>query len=123
LPAVQSIDWLSEGEGNHSDIGAARRCNFADGSSIVETCIEIQDNAEASLVRLKITEFSAPAKSMVMFMKVIPDGENSILTIGMEFEPIDLNMAGALKETFEKTYKMVAEGIESYVTKVVVEEA
>jgi hypothetical protein len=116
-PAVESVDWLSEEDGNHSDIGAARRCNFHDGSSIVETCIEIQDSAEASLVRFAVTEFSAPAKALVMFMKLVPDGEKSIVTIGMEFEPIDANTDDALKDRFETSFKMVAVGIESYIKK------
>jgi hypothetical protein len=35
----------------------------------------------------------------------------------MEFEPIDANTDDALKDRFETSFKMVAEGIESYNTK------
>jgi ribosome-associated toxin RatA of RatAB toxin-antitoxin module len=56
--AVASVDLLSD---EACGLGAARRCNFYDGSSVREDIIELD---ETKRVRLKLSEFSVPMKRL-----------------------------------------------------------
>ena len=116
LPAVKSIDWLTESDQNHSDLGAARRCHFADGSSVVEICTELETGQDRDHIKFELTEFSAPAKSLSLFFDVIPDGNGAKLTIGQEFEPMDESMADTMKGMFQPVMTKVAGQIAEYIS-------
>ncbi len=55
-PSVQTVDLLSE---RATGLGAARRCNFYDGTSVHEVVTEVEDGKR---IRLALSEFSLPMK-------------------------------------------------------------
>ena len=116
LPVVKSIDWLTESDGNHSNLGAARRCHFGDGGSLVETCTELKTSGDRDHVKFQLTEYSAPVKSLFLYFNVIPDGDGAKLTVGQEFEPNDDSMTETMKGMFQSVVVMAAGGIAAYVS-------
>jgi ribosome-associated toxin RatA of RatAB toxin-antitoxin module len=56
-PAVQTVDLLSS---SPVGLGATRRCNFYDGSDVVEEIIEVPDDHS---IRIRISGFSGPISS------------------------------------------------------------
>jgi len=70
-PAVQTADLLSD---KPTGLGAARRCNFYDGTSVRE---EVVDLDEGHRVRLQLSEFSVPMKRLEAEVSLAPtvDGQ------------------------------------------------
>jgi len=67
--AVDTVDLLSE---KPMGLGAARRCNFYDGSSVREDIVELE---ETKRVRLRLSEFSVPMKRLEAEISIRPLGE------------------------------------------------
>lgn len=65
-PAVKTADLLSE---RPTGLGAARRCNFHDGSSVREEVIAVD---EGRRVRLALSAFSVPMKQLEAEWRLVP---------------------------------------------------
>jgi uncharacterized protein YndB with AHSA1/START domain len=70
-PAVRTADLLSA---SRVGVGATRRCNFYDGSSVREEVVEAEEGAR---VRLRITEFSAPLNVLEAELVLVPVADGS----------------------------------------------
>ena len=71
-PSVKSVDVVSkEGPGKVTGVGAARRCNFYDGGSIVETVTACTANSKVHLVG---SEYAMPLSSLELEFTVLPVG-------------------------------------------------
>lgn len=80
-PSVASADLLSElPTGMH----ATRRCNFRDGTNVREEVVELD---EGRRVRLALSEFSMPMKSLAAEFSVAPAGDGATeVTFTIYFE-------------------------------------
>lgn len=80
-PSVASVDLLSP---EATGIGAARRCNFHDGTSVRE---DISELVEGERLRLVLTEFTLPMKRFEVDVTVTPvrDGTTQV-TFEMNYE-------------------------------------
>jgi uncharacterized protein YndB with AHSA1/START domain len=65
---VATVDLLTR---DATGLGAARRCNFHDGSSVREEVVGLQ---EGRLVRLQLSEFSLPMKHIELRFDLVPAG-------------------------------------------------
>jgi ribosome-associated toxin RatA of RatAB toxin-antitoxin module len=73
-PSVASVDLLSE---NPVGLSARRRCNFRDGTNVIEEVIELE---EARRVRFRLSEFSLPMQRLEAEFCVEPDGNGATTT-------------------------------------------
>jgi ribosome-associated toxin RatA of RatAB toxin-antitoxin module len=55
---IATVDLLS---GRQTGVGAARRCNFHDGSSVREDVVAVEDGRK---VRMELSEYSVPMKHL-----------------------------------------------------------
>lgn len=80
-PSVERVDLLSE---SRTGLGAARRCNFYDGTSVREVITELE---EGKRVRVHLSEFSLPMKSFEAELTLRPtdDGKTQV-TFKMDYE-------------------------------------
>jgi len=80
-PSVASADLLSE---RPTGMHAARRCNFRDGTNVREDVVEVD---EGRRVRLALSEFSMPMKSLAAEFSVATaaDGTSEV-TFTIDFE-------------------------------------
>ena len=70
-------------EGKRSGLGTKRKCDFYDGTSVIE---EIIDYQEGKSFKIKVTEYSMPLKSLYAEMKVEGvDANASDISMSMEF--------------------------------------
>ena len=111
-PKVKSSPLLSaKGPG----VGCARRCNFYDGTSVVERVIQWD---EGTGFTMEMSEFSMPIQSANAFMKVIPAGKSkSEVTIAMDVVPkyglFGVVMANVVLRPFAKSvFTQVIRGLE-----------
>ncbi len=65
-PKVDRVDLLSE---SATGLGAARRCNFYDGTSVVE---RVTDVADGRRVKLELSEFSMPLAHATVEVEITP---------------------------------------------------
>ena len=80
-PLVDKSPQLSK---NASGIGAKRRCDFYDGSSVVEEVVGLIEGEELTI---KLSEFSLPFKSAEAKMRLEKVSDKSTnVTIQMNFE-------------------------------------
>ncbi len=80
-PAVKTADLLSA---SATGLGASRRCNFYDGTSVVETVVELRDGES---VRLELTEFSMPIKAFEAAISVRPVSDQvTQVTFELDYE-------------------------------------
>jgi ribosome-associated toxin RatA of RatAB toxin-antitoxin module len=80
-PAVKSVDLLSD---SPTGLGASRRCNFYDDTSVVETVTEVE---EGRSVTLDLTEFSVPMKRFGASISVTPlAGSGTQVTFTLNYE-------------------------------------
>ncbi len=72
--AVATVDLLSD---EPTGMGAARRCNFYDGTSVREDIVELE---QEKVVRLKLSEFSAPMKRLEaeISLRPVADGQTEV---------------------------------------------
>ena len=68
-PSVKTADLLTP---SPTGIGAARRCNFYDGTDVREEVVEVE---EGSRVKLALSEFSLPMKSIEAESRIAPTGD------------------------------------------------
>jgi len=81
-PIVKTVEKLSE---NDRGLGAARRCKFYDGGSVVEKIISYEPGKS---LKVKLTEFSMPLKAAIAGVVVSEVSENQTdVSIEMDFEP------------------------------------
>lgn len=113
---VKSIDWLTESDENHSNIGASTRCHFIDGSSMVETCTMIKTDEERDYVMFEITEHSLPTKCLNFYFDITPDGNGSKLTVGKEFELIDETTIDLFKMMLHEHMVEISGQIAAYIS-------
>ncbi len=80
-PLVKSVDALTDGK---DGTGSKRRCNFDDGTSVVEEVTEWVDNRS---YRVRLSELTAmPLHEAQAELAVEPiDGGRSIVTWGMDY--------------------------------------
>ncbi|MGH1340178.1 MAG: SRPBCC family protein [Nannocystales bacterium] len=80
-PSVHRVDLLSE---NATGLGAARRCNFYDGTSVRETVTELD---EGSRLKVVLSEYSLPMKTFEaeIRLQAMADG-NTQVTFSMNYE-------------------------------------
>ncbi|MCO4771110.1 MAG: SRPBCC family protein [Deltaproteobacteria bacterium] len=83
-PRVQTVDLLSDAA---TGLGATRRCNFYDGTSVVEVVDSIE---EGRRVHLTLSEYDVPMKSFeaAITLKPLTGGQTQvsmILTYSMKF--------------------------------------
>ena len=73
-PSVATADLLSA---SATGMGATRRCNFYDGSSVREEVCELE---EGGRVRLRLSEYSAPMKKLEAEFRLAPgaDGQTEV---------------------------------------------
>ena len=70
-------------EGKRSGVGTKRKCDFYDGSSVIE---EIIDYQEGKGIQIELSEYSMPLKSLHAEMKVEAiDGTTSDIFMSMDF--------------------------------------
>ena len=70
-------------DGKSSGLGTKRKCTFYDGSSIVE---EIVDYEEGKSLKMEVSEYSMPLKSLHAVMKVeAVDAKTSDISMSMEY--------------------------------------
>ena len=70
-------------DGISSGLGTKRKCDFYDGSSVIE---EIIDYQEGKCFKIEVTEYSMPLKSLYAEMKVEEvDANASEISMSMEF--------------------------------------
>jgi ribosome-associated toxin RatA of RatAB toxin-antitoxin module len=80
-PAVKSVDLLSD---LPTGLGATRRCNFYDGTSVVETVTNVSDGASVSL---ELSEFSVPMKTFDASIAISPlAGSGTQVTFSLNYE-------------------------------------
>lgn len=84
---IAKVDLLT---GNATGVGAARRCNFYDGTSVREDVVAVEDGKK---VRVELSEFSVPMKHIEL--EIVLEGQSDtttevVLTLRyvMKFGPI-----------------------------------
>lgn len=81
-PSVETVDQLSSED---RGVGAVRRCNFYDGTSIVE---QITDWQEGRSLTVELSEFNFPFKAAKARISARPDGDDRTeVTFEMEIAP------------------------------------
>jgi carbon monoxide dehydrogenase subunit G len=81
-PRVARVDALTDQAGG---VGAVRRCNFGDGTSVVETVV---DWVEGHSLQVELSEFSMPMHSAQAEFRVAEVGpDTSEVCVVMRFEP------------------------------------
>lgn len=81
-PSVETVDQLSPRD---RGLGAVRRCNFYDGTSLVE---EITDWQEGRSLTVELSEFNFPFKAAKAQISARPDGnDRTEVTFEMEIVP------------------------------------
>jgi ribosome-associated toxin RatA of RatAB toxin-antitoxin module len=115
-PSVKSADLLSP---NKTGLGAARRCNFYDGTDVREEVIEID---EGRRLRIGLSEFSLPMRRIEAETAILPtaDGKSQVtFTINYEVKyGIIGKLLGATvvrKQLTQVTAKFLA-GIDHYLS-------
>ncbi|GAW96812.1 MULTISPECIES: SRPBCC family protein [Colwellia] len=103
---------------NPTGEGSARKCEFHDGTSVVETVTGWKEGESISMV---LTEMSMPMKSASTVMSVQATGVNSsTVTIEMSFEP-KFGMLGHLmgllvmRPMMKMVFKQVIKGLNTYI--------
>ncbi len=80
-PSVASVDLLSP---EPTGVGAARRCNFHDGTSVREDVTEL---VEGERLRLVLTEFKLPMKRFEVDVALTPASNGTTqVTFTMNYE-------------------------------------
>lgn len=80
-PSVRTVDLLSA---SPTGLGAARRCNFYDGTSVCETVTGLE---EGSRVKVALSEYSLPMKTFEAEIRLKPtDDGNTQVTFSMDYE-------------------------------------
>jgi len=80
-PSVQTVDLLSP---SPTGLGAARRCNFYDGTSVREVVTEL---SEGKSVTVELSEFSLPMKHFEAQVSLSPAGGGTTqVTFEMRYE-------------------------------------
>ena len=113
-PKVKASSILT---GNDRGLGAKRRCEFHDKSSVVEEITEWEEGKGFSLV---LSEISMPLKRAEASMRVAPLGSDaSTVTISMDYDVkygpmgrlMDLMM---MRGMMRKMFSQLIEGLEEY---------
>jgi len=79
-PVVEKSPMLSE---NATGLGAKRRCEFYDNTSVVE---EITEYKPGEYLKVEVSEFSMPLKSMTGIMRIKSvDNTTTAVTIELDF--------------------------------------
>ena len=112
---ANSLLMSSQRTGN----GAGRKCEFHDGTSVVETVIGWD---EGHAITFELSEMAMPIKSATAIMSVQETGVNSSkVTIGMKFEP-KFGMLGhvmgllIMQPMMKMVFKQVIGGLDNYVS-------
>lgn len=112
---VKRADLLSE---NETGLGATRRCNFYDGTDVVEEFIGFEDKRQ---VHVQIREFAAPMKSFEATFAVVPTSSGATqISITMNYE-MKLSIFGdaldllVIKGKMTKLLDRVLAGLEQHV--------
>ncbi len=82
-PKVKSVDLLSP---HKVGIGAARRCNFYDGTSVVE---EVTQQTEGRALKIVLSEFSLPMKTFevdIALKSIATGGTQIVFTMNYEMK-------------------------------------
>ena len=115
-PLVHKSPVLSQ---NAFGIGATRRCEFYDGSSVVEEITELKEGKELNVT---LTEFSMPFKSADAIMRVNKaDDKSTHVTILMSYE-MKYGIFGSIlgyimiKPIMKRTFVKVLKGLNDHVT-------
>lgn len=113
-PAVATADLLSE---NTAGLGATRRCNYYDGSDVIEEVIEFGEYE----FNLEIREFKFPMKNFTSKWKLTPTREgNTQISITMNYQ-MKLSLFGTLldvlviKGKMPKLLSKVLAGLEHHI--------
>ena len=115
-PIVDTVDQLTA---HDRGLGAGRRCNFYDGTSVVEKVTDIEDGRR---VTVELSEFSMPLKSATASMVVTPRGVGSTdVTIEMDFivkgGPLGAIMGAIMmRPMMKKMFGKVLAGLEHHVS-------
>ena len=115
-PRIESIDALTDGE---DGVGSKRRCNFGDGTSVVEEVTEWEAN---HLYRVRLVEMGPmPVKEAHATLSVQPlDGGRSRMKMAMDyrmkFGPIGWLMGQTMmKAMMGKIFEGVLNGLQDKV--------
>ena len=112
---VKSIDWLTESEENHSNIGASVRIHFIDGSTLVETCTVMEMCEDRDHVKFDLTEHELPTHCLSFYFDVVPDGNECVkLTVGKEFDMTDKSLNDMTKHVFHHHLVKIANEIAAH---------
>ncbi len=80
-PNVDTVDLLSE---QPTGLGAARRCNFYDGTNVREEVVELEEEGR---VRLELSEFSLPMKQLYAEISIAPKADGGAeITFALDYE-------------------------------------
>ncbi|MGI9627884.1 MAG: SRPBCC family protein [Longimicrobiales bacterium] len=111
-PRIESIDALTEGE---DGVGSQRRCNFADGTSVVEEVTEWEANR---FYRVRLVEMGPmPVKEAHATLSVEPLDENRssmkmAMDYRMKFGPVGWLMGQTMmKSMMGKIFEGVLAGL------------
>ncbi len=115
-PLVNNSPVLST---NSSGIGATRRCEFYDGTSIVEKIVGLKEGEE---MKVTLSEFSLPLKSAEATMRLEKASDKSTyVTIQMSFE-MKYGVFGklmgffAIRPVMKMTFSKVLKGLNDHAT-------
>ncbi len=113
-PSVKTADLLSP---KPTGLGAARRCNFYDGTDVRE---EVVDLEEGRRVRLRLSEFSVPMKRLEAEVTLSPLGDGQTeatfeLSYEMKFGPLGKVMGALMvRRSLVKVANTVLAGLEHH---------
>ncbi len=112
-PQIKSVDALTDGE---DGVGSKRRCNFDNGSSVVEEVIHWEANNK---YRVRLSEMEAmPLKEMYADISLEPiDNGRTRVIWGIDYQVKYGPFGWLLGQTMMKL--MMGNGIEPYVRSVV----
>jgi len=114
-PRVATVDQLSEPD---RGLGAVRRCNFHDGTSVVERITRWEEGAS---LEVALSDFSMPLKTARGALSVRSTGEqSSAVTFTMyytvKYGPLGWVMGALMMQPMMKgMFRQVLDGLEHYV--------
>jgi carbon monoxide dehydrogenase subunit G len=75
-PQIQSVDALTEG---NDGVGSKRRCNFTDGSSLVEEVTEWQANRSYRVQLLEMTSMPLHDAYAELVLEALENGQTKVI--------------------------------------------
>jgi len=110
-PRIASVDALTEGEPGE---GSSRRCNFKDGSSVVE---QVTSWESGRRYRVRLSEYSMPLKQAFAEFSIEPAGDGKTrarmaMDYQVKFGPLGWLMGQTMIKSMKgKVFDVVIDGL------------